>query len=201
MARQIVLATHNPGKVREVAEILQVAGPASAVVLVSAGQMGVRPPVEDGVTFQQNALIKAWAACRETGLAALAEDSGLCVSVLGGAPGVFSARWAGCHGNDQANLELLLDQLADVPDQHRSAWYECAAVLVLPSGQEHEATGRMPGRLARVAKGDGGFGYDPIFIPESMSVTAAQLSPEQKNAISHRGQALRALAPHLLALV
>jgi len=199
VARQVVLATHNPGKVREVLEILGAEG-AGAVSLVSAGELGVVPPVEDGVTFQQNALIKARAASQATGLAALAEDSGLCVGVLGGAPGVFSARWAGHHGADQANLDLLLAQLADVPDQHRGAWYECAAALVMPSGEVYQATGRMAGRLAHAPRGTGGFGYDPIFVPEDMAVTAAQLSPAQKNAISHRGHALRQLAPRLALL-
>jgi len=195
----VVLATHNPGKVREVGEILQAEG-VTSVELVAAGELGVPSPVEDGVTFKQNALIKARAACQTTGLAALAEDSGLCVEVLGGAPGVFSALWSGTHSADQANLRLLLAQLVDVPDPYRGAWYECVAALVLPSGEEHVTSGRLTGRLAHAPQGEGGFGYDPIFIPEAMAVTAAQLSPAQKNAISHRGRALRALVPRLARL-
>jgi len=199
VTNRVVLATHNPGKLREVAEIVQAEG-LTSVELVSAGELGVSSPVEDGVTFEQNALIKARNACQATGLPALAEDSGLCVEVLGGAPGVFSALWSGAHGADQANLRLLLAQLVDVPDPHRGAWYQCVAALVAPSGEEAVASGRLAGRLAHAPQGAGGFGYDPIFMPEGMVVTAAQLSPAEKNAISHRGRALRALVPSLAQL-
>jgi XTP/dITP diphosphohydrolase len=168
--------------------------------VVTSADLGLTAPRETGVTFAENALIKARAACAESGLAAMADDSGLCVEVLGGAPGVFSARWAGSHGDDAANLALLLDQLADVGPGHRAAWFECAAALVAPSGMEIVQTGRMPGRLAYAPQGDGGFGYDPILIPDGMTVTSAQLTPQEKDAISHRGQAFRKLAPHLAAL-
>jgi XTP/dITP diphosphohydrolase len=198
MTVRVVLATHNPHKV---GELIQILGDAAAgLEIIGAGDLGLDSPRETGTTFADNALLKARAAAKASGLAALADDSGLCVEVLGGAPGVFSARWAGGHGDDAANLALLLDQLRDVPDPHRGAWFECAAALVLPSGAEVVETGRMPGRLAHQPVGTGGFGYDPILIPDGLSVTSAQLTPQAKNAISHRGRAFRALAPHLAAL-
>jgi XTP/dITP diphosphohydrolase len=160
----------------------------------------VAAPLEDGLTFAANALLKARHTAAATGLPALADDSGLCVAALGGAPGVFSARWAGGHGDDAANLALLLDQLRDVPEAGRAAWFECAAALVAPDGGETVASGRMEGRLARAPRGAGGFGYDPILVPDGFEVTAAELTPEQKNAISHRGKAFRALAPAIRAL-
>ncbi len=154
--------------------------------------------MESGVTYAENALLKARSVCAATGLAALADDSGLAVDVLGGAPGIFSARWSGVHGNDRANLDLLLAQLSDVPDEHRSAGFVCAAALVTPSGMEHVEHGRIGGRLTRSARGSNGFGYDPILeLPDGR--TLAQLEAPEKNAISHRSQAFRALAPHVLA--
>ncbi|MCL2803816.1 MAG: RdgB/HAM1 family non-canonical purine NTP pyrophosphatase [Micrococcales bacterium] len=195
-----VLATHNSHKVREVSQVLDQAGALAGWTLVTAGELDLPVPVEDGVTFLANAQIKARAACQASGLVALAEDSGLCVEVLGGAPGVFSARWAGGHGDDGANLALLVDQLADVPPVQRGAWFECVAVAVFPDGREVFAAGRMPGRLATEPAGDGGFGYDPILIPDGMDLTSAQLAPSVKNAISHRGQAWRALAAELAKL-
>jgi XTP/dITP diphosphohydrolase len=180
--------------------ILEDAGALGPLRIVAAGDLGVAPPVEDGLTFTANALLKARNAARATGLPAVADDSGLCVAALGGAPGVFSARWAGGHGDDAANLALLLDQLRDVPDGGRAAWFECAAALALPDGREVVERGKMAGRLARAPRGEGGFGYDPILIPDGFDVTSAELSPEQKNAISHRGRALRALAPAIRAL-
>jgi XTP/dITP diphosphohydrolase len=153
--------------------------------------------VESGVTFAENATLKAAAAAEATGLPALADDSGLAVEVLGGAPGVFSARWAGAHGQDRANLELLLAQLRDVPDGRRAAAFVCAAALAMPHRAVVVREGRMPGTLAREPRGDNGFGYDPILVPEGSSRTAAELSPEDKNAISHRGKAFRALATDL----
>jgi XTP/dITP diphosphohydrolase len=194
------LATHNAHKVRELRAILEEAGALGPLEVVGAGDLGVTPPVEDGSTFAENALKKARHVAAATGLPAVADDSGLCVAALGGAPGVFSARWAGGHGDDQANLELLLDQLRDVPDAARGAWFECAAALVTPGGEESVESGRLPGRLARVPRGTGGFGYDPILIPDGLALTSAELTPDQKNAISHRGQALRALAPAVHAL-
>jgi XTP/dITP diphosphohydrolase len=149
---------------------------------------------ETGLTFGENALLKAREGVRRTGLPTVADDSGLAVDALGGAPGVFSARWSGRHGDDQANLRLLLDQLADLPDEHRGAAFVCAAALVLPGGKEHLVDGRQVGVLTRAPRGTGGFGYDPIFLGEGQTRTNAELSPDEKDAISHRGHAFRALA-------
>lgn len=149
---------------------------------------------ETGLTFAENALLKAREGVRRTGLPTVADDSGLAVDALGGAPGVFSARWAGRHGDDQANLQLLLDQLSDLPDEHRGAAFVCAAALVQPGGNEHLVDGRQVGTLTRAPRGTGGFGYDPIFVGEGQTRTNAELTPAEKDAISHRGQAFRALA-------
>ena len=206
---RLVLATHNAGKLAELRQILEPLVPGlDPGSIISAASLEVTEPVEDGLSFADNALIKARALARTTGLPAVADDSGLCVDVLGGAPGIFSARWSGRHGDDEANLQLLLDQLTDVADPHRTARFTCAAVLV------HPAAGRAPeqvttiersmeGRLARSPRGEGGFGYDPIFVPLQADEpggrdrTTAQMTPEEKHAISHRGQAFRALAPLL----
>jgi len=197
---RLVLATHNAHKVRELRDILRPLLPGlHASDVVGAGDVGAEPPVEDGVTFAENALIKARALATATGLPAVADDSGLCVDVLGGAPGVFSARWSGRHGDDLANLELLLAQLAEVPAQHRGAHFACAAALVTPSGTEVVEEGTMPGVLLTAPRGDGGFGYDPILQPAGENRSAAELTAEEKNAISHRGKAFRALAPHIVA--
>jgi XTP/dITP diphosphohydrolase len=168
--------------------------------IVGAASFGVPEPKEDGVTFAENALIKARALAQATGLVAIADDSGLAVDVLGGAPGIFSARWAGTHGNDRANLELLLAQLSDIAPEHRAARFVCAAALVTPDGQEHVELGALEGRLLFEPRGDGGFGYDPILQPIGEERSCAQLSAEEKNAISHRGNAFRLLAPHIKAL-
>jgi XTP/dITP diphosphohydrolase len=181
-------------------QILTQAGALGPLRLAGAAEFGVDPPLEDGLTFTDNALIKARAVNLATGRPALADDSGLCVEVLGGSPGVFSARWAGGHGDDQANLELLLDQLRDVTDSARNAYFECAAALVRADGSEVVATGRMTGRLARQPRGKNGFGYDPILLVDGLEATAAELPPEQKNQLSHRGRAFRALAPAIRAL-
>lgn len=196
---QVLLATRNAKKLEELRRILVRSG--VAVELVGLDDVPVYAEVpETGLTFGENALLKAREGMRHTGLPTVAEDSGLAVDALGGAPGVFSARWAGRHGDDRANLELLLNQLADVPDEHRGAAFVCAAALVLPGGKEHLVDGRQPGRLTRSPRGSGGFGYDPIFIGEGQTRTNAELTAEEKDAISHRGQAFRALA-RLLARV
>ncbi|MFC7405125.1 RdgB/HAM1 family non-canonical purine NTP pyrophosphatase [Georgenia alba] len=196
---RLALATHNRHKVTELREILAPLLPdLPAEAVVGAADVGAAEPVEDGVTFAQNALIKARALVAVTGLPAVADDSGLCVDVLGGAPGVFSARWSGRHGEDRANLELLLAQLADVPEAHRGAHFACAAALVTPSGEEVVEEGTMPGTLLTAPRGSGGFGYDPILLPAGESRSAAELSPAEKHAISHRGKAFRALAPHVV---
>lgn len=198
-APRLVLATHNAHKVAELRAILAEAGGPAAEEIVGAGDLGAPEPVEDGITFAENALIKARALAAHTGMVAVADDSGLSVDVLGGAPGIFSARWAGRHGDDRANLELLLAQLADLPERHRGAAFVCAAALVTPGGLEHVETGRLAGTLLTAPRGSGGFGYDPILRPEGEERSCAELSPAEKNAISHRGQAFRALAPHISA--
>lgn len=199
---RLVLATHNAHKIGELrailAPLLPDLDPAS---VVGAADVGAPEPVEDGVTFAANALIKARALAAATGLPAVADDSGLAVDVLGGAPGIFSARWSGRHGDDRANLELLLAQLSDVPAEHRRARFVCAAALVTPGGEEVVETGEMPGTLLAAPRGSGGFGYDPILQPDGEDRSAAELSAEEKNAISHRGQAFRALAPHVVRIL
>lgn len=193
MTTRVLLATRNVKKLAELRRIL--AASASGVELVGLDDLPrYAEAPETGVTFAENALLKAREGVRHTGLPTVADDSGLAVDVLGGAPGVFSARWSGRHGDDDANLRLLLDQLSDVPDEHRGAAFVCAAALVLPGGKEHLVDGRQLGALTRNPRGTGGFGYDPIFIGEGQDRTNAELTPEEKDAISHRGQAFRALA-------
>jgi XTP/dITP diphosphohydrolase len=191
---KIVLATRNPAKLAELRRILAAAGVNAAVTDLDdvPGMPGV---AETGRTFAENALLKARAVAAFTGLPAVADDSGLCVDVLNGMPGVLSARWSGSHGDDGANLRLLLGQLADVPAGERGAQFVCVAALVLPAGGEHLAEGVVRGRLARSPRGSNGFGYDPIFVPDGFEITTAQMSADEKDKISHRGQALRALAP------
>ena len=202
---RLVLATRNRHKLVELRAILSDALAAEgihidldrAVVGVNAFP-GVADVVESGVTFEANALLKARAVAEATGLPSLADDSGLAVDVLGGAPGIFSARWSGRHGDDRANLELLLAQLSDVPDEHRAAGFVCAAALVDARGAEHVELGHCRGTLERSPRGDNGFGYDPILRLDGDTRTLAELAPEEKNAISHRSRALRAIAPALL---
>ncbi len=189
---RLLLATRNRYKVAELRRILvEHSLPVEVVDLLDFPDLP--DVVESGVTFAENALLKARAMAQATGLPAIADDSGLCVDVLGGAPGVFSARWSGQHGDDLANLRLLLDQIADVPDEHRGAHFTCAAALVLPAGGEHVVEGVMPGRLTRKPLGENGFGYDPIFVPTGEKRTSAELADAEKDAISHRGKALRGL--------
>jgi XTP/dITP diphosphohydrolase len=191
---RLILATRNPGKITELRAILADAGLPHELVGTDA-YPEVPDVKETGVTFAENALLKAHALARATGLPAVADDSGLCVDVLGGAPGIFSARWSGRHGDDDANLRLLLAQLSDIADEHRAAHFACAAALALPDGTERVVEGRLHGVLRREPTGTNGFGYDPILQPEGETRTCAELSPEEKNAISHRGKAFRALVP------
>ncbi|HJD82261.1 RdgB/HAM1 family non-canonical purine NTP pyrophosphatase [Kitasatospora aureofaciens] len=194
MSTRLILATRNQHKVAELRAILGDAG--LDVDLVGADAYPEIPDVpETGVTFAENALLKAHALARATGLPAVADDSGLCVDVLNGAPGIFSARWSGKHGDDRANLDLLLAQLSDIAEPHRGAHFFCAAALALPDGTERVVEGRLLGTLRTAPAGDGGFGYDPILQPLGETRTCAELTAEEKNAISHRGQAFRALVP------
>jgi XTP/dITP diphosphohydrolase len=195
---RLVLATRNPYKVGELQEILTAAGVEVDLVALPDDAPEV---VEDGLTFEDNALKKARSAAEATGLPAVADDSGLCVDALNGMPGVLSARWAGSHGDDAANLQLVLDQVSAVPDAMRGAVFVCAAALALPTGAERVVEGRLVGALVREPRGTGGFGYDPAFVPEGESRTTAEMSAVEKNAISHRGNAFRALAPAIREMV
>lgn len=192
---KLVLATRNPHKVAELRAILLPLLPGAQIL--GAEAFDVPEPVEDEVTFAGNALIKARQLAEATGLLALADDSGICVDAMGGAPGVFSARWCGRHGDDAANLELLLAQMADVPERRRGASFVCAAAMAAPDGREEVAEGVMRGSLLFAPRGENGFGYDPIFRPKGLSVSSAELTPERKEAISHRGKAFRALAARI----
>jgi XTP/dITP diphosphohydrolase len=197
---RLILATRNAGKITELRSILADAGLPHD--LVGADAYPDIPDVkETGVTFAENALLKAHALARATGHPAIADDSGLCVDVLGGAPGIFSARWTGRHGNDRANLDLLLAQLADIDDPHRRAHFACAAALALPDGTERVVEGRLTGTLRHAPSGAYGFGYDPILQPDGEARTCAEMSAAEKNAISHRGKAFRALVPVVRELV
>jgi XTP/dITP diphosphohydrolase len=195
---RLVLATRNPHKVGELQEILTAAGVEVDLVALPDDAPEV---VEDGLTFEDNALKKARSAAEATGLPAVADDSGLCVDALNGMPGVLSARWAGSHGDDAANLQLVLDQVSAVPDAMRGAVFVCAAALALPTGAERVVEGRLVGALVREPRGTGGFGYDPAFVPEGESRTTAEMSAVEKNAISHRGNAFRALAPAIRTMM
>jgi XTP/dITP diphosphohydrolase len=193
-----LLATRNRKKLEELRRI--VAGSAEDVEVIGLDDVPPYPEEpETGATFADNALIKARAGVRATGLPTVADDSGITVEALNGMPGVLSARWAGQHGDDRANLELLLGQLGDTPDERLGAAFVCAAAFVVPGGSEVVTEGVMPGRIVRTPRGTNGFGYDPIFVPDGSERTAAELPSAEKDAISHRGQALRALVPHLKA--
>ena len=186
---RVVLASRNAGKLAELQRMLP------GLELVALDE-AFEPGPETAATFEENALAKAREACAHTGLPAVADDSGLAVDALNGMPGVLSARWAGRHGDDEANLRLLLAQLTDVPDDRRGAGFVCAAAYALPDGREHVVRGELRGVLTRAPRGGGGFGYDPLLLVGDR--TTAELAPEEKDAVSHRGQALRLLAPLLL---
>jgi len=201
---RVVLATRNAGKVVELQRILA-ADPALArldIQLVGADDVADAPEVEEtGDTFAANALLKAQALAAHTGWPAIADDSGLCVDALGGDPGVRSARWAGEPSDDAANLALVLTQVAEVPAEGRGAHFTCAAAAVVPGVGERVVEALMEGTLATAPRGDGGFGYDPIFVPLGERRTTAEMAPAEKDAISHRGKAFRALAPILAELL
>jgi XTP/dITP diphosphohydrolase len=187
---ELVLATHNAHKVKEVAAILEPIVPGLSLL----GYDGPEP-IEDGSSFLENSLIKARAAFAHTGKASIADDSGIAVEILGGSPGIFSARWSGSK-NDAQNRQLLLAQLADVPEGNRQASFICTISMVSDAG-EQSFTGVCPGRIAFSESGENGFGYDPIFIPEGFEVTTGELEPMVKNSISHRSMALSQLASFL----
>jgi len=229
-----VLATRNAAKLRELGRILAAEDHGGTqIALAGFDEFPGAPDVpETGATFEANALLKARAIADYTGLPVVADDSGLCVDALNGMPGVLSARWAGGHGDDRANLELVLAQVADVPDSRLGAQFVCAAALVVPGSgvpgsgvpgsgvpgsgvpgsgvpgsgvpgsgaREWVVTGQVEGRLVRVPRGSGGFGYDPIFLPDGFDQTTAEMTAEAKDAISHRGRAFRALTPFITVL-
>jgi XTP/dITP diphosphohydrolase len=197
-AARVVLATRNAHKVAELNRILADAGFAGELVGLDAFPSAPDVP-ETGRTFADNALLKARAIAAYTGLPAVSDDSGLTVDALNGMPGILSARWAGKHGDDRANLDLVLGQLADIDD--RGGAFVCVAALALPDGAgEWTTIGVLPGTLTRSPRGANGFGYDPIFVPDGLTTTTAELAPAEKDAISHRGRAFRALAPRIASL-
>lgn len=199
---RVVLATRNEGKVAELRRILAAESGLDDVGLIGLDSLPQFGNIaETGTTFVENALLKARTVADRTGWPAIADDSGLTVEALSGMPGVFSARWSGRHGDDEANLDLLLGQLTDVPGRRRGAAFVCAAAAVVPGVGEQVVEGRLSGTLLRERRGSGGFGYDPIFLPRGETRTTAELSPAEKDAISHRGQAFRALAPLLRDLL
>src|SRR5690606_33826603 len=201
MTRRVLLASRNAKKLNELRRILDEAGVAG-IEIVGLDDVPEYPEApETGATFEENALAKARDGAQATGLPCIADDSGIAVDALNGMPGVLSARWSGRHGDDAANNALLLAQLSDVPDERRGAAFVSACALVGPGlpGEVVEE-GRWPGRVLREPRGEGGFGYDPLFPPEGSDRAAAELSPQEKDADSHRGRALRALVPALRAL-
>ncbi|HEX4253224.1 MAG TPA: RdgB/HAM1 family non-canonical purine NTP pyrophosphatase [Pseudonocardia sp.] len=199
---KLLLATRNPGKLAELRRIVgDELGQGTGIEVLGLADVPEYPEApETGATFAENALAKARDAVAATGLAAVADDSGLAVDALNGMPGVLSARWLGRHGDDLGNLQLVLGQLADTPDERRGAAFVCAAALVVPGGEETVARGEWHGRLIREPRGANGFGYDPIFVPDGEERTSAELTADEKDAASHRGRAFRALLPALRAL-
>lgn len=199
---RVLLATGNQGKLAELRELL----PASIAVLGLADVAAYETLPETGATFEDNALIKARQAAAETGIVSLADDSGLEVDALNGMPGILSARWSGHHGDDPANNALLLAQIADIPDERRGAGFVSAVALVDPAGRTEVTRGRWPGRILRAPRGTNGFGYDPLFVPAESDAdgtgrTSAELTPAEKNALSHRGRAMRAMIPTILQVL
>ncbi|HEY5821911.1 MAG TPA: RdgB/HAM1 family non-canonical purine NTP pyrophosphatase, partial [Propionibacteriaceae bacterium] len=195
---RVVLATNNAKKLAELRRIVVEAAP-DIQVLGLADVTGYTEPAETERTFEGNALLKARACVAATGLPALADDSGLAVDVLNGMPGVRSARWSGPDATDESNNALLLGQLTDVPVADRGARFVCAMALVLPDGTEHVRRGEMAGHVARQPEGEHGFGYDPLFVAEGQTLSTAAMPPADKDAISHRGRAVRAIVPVLVA--
>ena len=198
---KLLLATRNKGKIEEFRRILEDIA-AGQIELVGLDQFpNLHDVDETGSTFEENALLKAREMCEASGIPAIADDSGLCVDYLNGDPGIFSARWAGSHGDDRANTAKVLASLADVPDEKRGAHFICVAALALPDGRTHVEERKFEGWILREPIGDQGFGYDPIFRPDGYAISSAQMSAEEKDAISHRGKSLRAIAPHVITLL
>jgi XTP/dITP diphosphohydrolase len=198
---KLLLATRNKGKIEEFRRILDGIA-AGKIDLLGLEQFPDLHDVDEtGSTFEENALLKAREASYATGIPAIADDSGLCVDFLNGAPGIFSARWAGRHGDDKANTAKVLESLSGVPDEKRSAHFTSVAALVLPDGRSHVEEAHFKGWILQSPIGDLGFGYDPIFRPEGLQISSAQMSAEEKDAISHRGKSLRAIAPHVINLL
>lgn len=201
MSHKLLLATRNKGKIEEFRRILEAVAPGE-IELVGLDQFPHLHDVDEtGNTFEENALLKAREMSEATGLPAIADDSGLCVDALNGDPGIYSARWAGKHGDDAANTAKVLEQLKDIPDEKRSAHFTCVAALYLPDGRTHCEEARFDGWILHQPIGDQGFGYDPIFRPEGYSISSAEMSAEEKDSISHRGKSLRAIAPHVINLL
>jgi XTP/dITP diphosphohydrolase len=198
---RIAIASRNAHKIAEIERILRATGLSVELVSADEAAPGLGDIPETGRTFEDNALIKARAVSAASGLPAIADDSGLAVDELNGMPGVLSARWCGHHDDDLANLELVLAQIADTPDERRGAQFICVAVLVRPDGEWMSETGVVAGSLLRSPRGINGFGYDPIFVPEGESRTTAEMSSDEKDKISHRGRAFRALAARLHELI
>lgn len=197
---QLVMASRNQGKLVELQRILATIAP--SIDLVSVSQFpDIGDVAETGSTFEENALLKAETIAMKTGLPAIADDSGLCIDALEGKPGVFSARYAGTHGDDQANREKVLREMVDVYEENRGAQFVSVVALALPDGRNEMCRGEIRGDICYAPRGDGGFGYDPIFVPEGLSQTMAELSAEKKDEISHRGRALRAMAPIIAELL
>ena len=198
---KLLLATRNKGKIEEFRRILEDIA-AGEIELVGLEQFPDLHDVDEtGATFEENALLKAREMSAATGIPAIADDSGLCVDFLNGDPGIFSARWAGKHGDDKANTAKVLESLIGVPDDKRSSHFTCVAALALPDGRTHVEEARFNGWILHTPVGDQGFGYDPIFRPEGYEISSAQMSAEEKDAISHRGKSLRAIAPHVITLL
>jgi XTP/dITP diphosphohydrolase len=193
---KLVLATKNSGKVVEFRRILEELGASNLEVVGLDSFPEIGDIEETGKTFEENSLLKARTISNLTGLPALADDSGICVDALGGAPGLYSARYSG--NGDAANNQKLLEALKDVPEEKRTAYFICVAAYVRPDGFEKVEEGRFYGKIMREVVGSGGFGYDPLFQPDGQNCSSAQLSAEEKDAISHRGKAMRAIAPYII---
>ena len=198
--RRLLVASRNAKKLHELRRVLEDSGIAG-LELVGLDDVAEFPETpETGATFEENALVKARDGAAATGLPCVADDSGLEIDALNSMPGVLSARWSGTHGDDGANTALVLAQLSDTPDERRAARFVSTCALAVPGGAETVVRGEWPGSIVREPRGDGGFGYDPVFLPEGSARTSAELTPEEKDAASHRGRALRQLIPQLATL-